>query len=88
MSKRKRGYHLSEIPRGTVGEFSKIEEEIAEARDAVRQNCRVMILMELSDAIGAMDAYLRNHFAGAVTIDDLLRMAVATGRAFDAGERQ
>lgn len=80
------GYHLADIPRGTFGESDKIVEEIAEFQDAVDQGCKVMALVELSDAVGAIQGYLDKHHAG-TTIDDLCMMAAITKRAFTSGQR-
>lgn len=81
------GYHVRDIPRGTVGEASKILEEAAEFGDAIEQGVKVMALIELSDMIGATQAYLDNHFPG-TTIDDLCHMAAVTKRAFTSGQRE
>jgi len=80
------GYHLSEIPRGTVGESSKILEETLELQDAERQGAKIMALVELSDLVGAIELYLRNHHPS-ITVEDLITMAHITRRAFDNGRR-
>jgi hypothetical protein len=51
------GYHIREIKKGIVGEFSKISEEFLEFEDAVEQASVVMALVELSDLIGAIEAF-------------------------------
>jgi hypothetical protein len=56
------GYHLTEIKRGEYGELSKVAEEVLEAIDAQDQANPVMVLIELSDAIGAIEGYLDKHF--------------------------
>lgn len=81
------GYHLKEIPRGVFGEFEKIEEEVAELKDALEQNNRIMALVELSDLLGAIDGFLDKHFSG-FSLDDLLTMSEATKRAFEDGTRE
>ena len=81
------GYHLKEICRGKVGELSKIQEELDEAIDAEDQENQVMILIELSDIIGAVECYLEKKFDGVITIEDLVTMAKATRRAFLSGAR-
>ena len=78
------GYHAVEIPRGTYGEFSKIEEEFLELQDAVNQNNPVMMLCELTDLIGAIEGYARKWN---ITLDDLLRMKASTESAFKDGTR-
>lgn len=82
----KPGYHLSEIPRGVVGESSKILEETLELQDAERQGAKIMALVELSDLVGAIELYLRNRHPH-VTMEDLLTMARITRRAFENGRR-
>jgi len=79
------GYHSKEIERGKFGEFSKIKEEFLEAEDALEQNNPIMLLVELSDLIGAIEGYcLKNHN---ISIDDLLKMKEATKKAFNDGTR-
>ena len=80
------GYHLREIPKGIVGESSKILEEVLELQDAETQHADIMALVELSDLVGAIEHYLEHHHAG-VTLDDLITMAHITRRAFDNGRR-
>ena len=82
------GYHLEEIPRGTYGEISKILEEAEELRDAMEQANKVMVIIELSDLIGAIDGYMEKHYEKKLTIDDLLTMAETTKRAFKSGHRK
>lgn len=80
------GYHISDIPRGVLGELSKIQEELSEAVDADEQSCSVMVLIELSDMVGAVDAYLEKYHP-TISIGDLLKMAEITKRAFKSGAR-
>ena len=75
------GYHLANIPRGQFGELSKIEEELAEIKDAIAQGCKIMELVELSDLYAAIHGYLIVHHPG-FTMEDLKSMAVITDRAF------
>lgn len=84
---RKLGYHVKDIPEGLYGYASKILEEAHELDDAVNQGCKVMQLVELSDIIGAIQAFLENHHPG-TTMDDLIAMAKITRRAFESGERK
>lgn len=81
------GYHLATIQKGELGELSKISEELAELHDAQAQSCKIMELVELSDMIGAVQAYLDRHHPG-YTVDDLKVMAAITKRAFITGARQ
>lgn len=53
----KAGYHIKEIQKGVLGEYSKIIEEFEEYNDALEQNCKIMQLVELSDLIGALEHY-------------------------------
>jgi hypothetical protein len=79
------GYHNKEIERGKFGEFSKIKEEFLEAEDALEQNNPIMLLVELSYLIVAIEGYcLKNHN---ISIDDLLSMKEATKGAFNDGTR-
>jgi len=80
------GYHNREIPRGQFGEFSKIREEFLEAEDALEQENKIMLLVELSDLIGAIEGYCLNNFN--LTIDDLIKMKESTKKAFNDGTRK
>lgn len=82
------GYHLKNICRGEVGQLSKIQEELEEAIDAEDQANMVMVLIELSDIIGAVECYLEDKFDGVITLEDLVTMARATRRAFLSGARK
>lgn len=79
------GYHLTEIPKGEVGEFSKIVEEFEEFKDAHAQNSKVMELVELSDLLGAIEDYLKKNN---MTLKDLKLFSDITKRAFASGERK
>jgi len=79
------GYHKTEIPRGEFGEFSKIREEFLESEDALDQDNKVMLLVELADLIGAIEGYCESKHN--ITLDDLLTMKEATKRAFTDGTR-
>lgn len=80
------GYHLTKIEKGVFGELSKVLEEVNEAIDAENQGVNLMVLMELSDVIAAIDGYLKAH-SPSTTLQDLVAMAEVTRRAFDSGER-
>ena len=80
------GYHLKTIVKGTLGELSKIQEELDELKDAEEQGCKIMQLVELSDLYGAIDHYLGKYFPN-ISIDDLSKMSYITERAFLAGQR-
>lgn len=79
------GYHVADITKGVLGEPSKIEEEFLEFKDAVDQDNPVMAIHELSDLIGAMEAYAKNYN---ITLDDLITMTRTTQRAFKSGDRR
>lgn len=82
----KPGYHLNTIPKGSIGDSSKILEELLELQDAEAQGAKVMALVELSDLIGAVDHYLRKNYP-AITLSDLVIMSAITERAFRNGRR-
>lgn len=79
------GYHIQDIPKGTLGTASKIMEEALEFQDAIDQGCRVMAIQELADLYGAMDAYLLQFN---LTMSDLATMSAVTTRAFQSGRRK
>jgi phosphoribosyl-ATP pyrophosphohydrolase len=78
------GYHSKQIAKGTLGRVSKITEEHEELLDAHAQGNRVLEICELADLVGAIEAYVSTYN---LTIIDLVSMAHATKRAFEAGER-
>lgn len=80
------GYHKREIPKGEVGELTKVYEELLEAFEAEEQGVGLMTLVELSDMLGAVKSFLAQHYPS-VTIDDLLKMTEVTQRAFTSGRR-
>lgn len=82
----KPGYHLVAIPRGELGELSKIREELDELADAMAQGSRIMATVELSDMVGAIQAFMDRHLPG-TTIEDLLTFSEITKRAFQNGRR-
>lgn len=83
----KPGYHLSHIPKGQIGESSKLLEEILELQDAEKQGCRIMALVELSDLYGAMVLYLEKYYSD-ISMEDLRKMSEITQRVFINGHRQ
>lgn len=79
------GYHISKIEKGKLGEFSKIEEEFQEAKDAIAQDNPIMVLLELSDMLGAIEQYcVQKHN---ITLKQVFNMKKATERAFEDGTR-
>ena len=81
------GYHISEIKKGTLGESSKILEEVYELIDAEKQEAKIMCIVELADIIGAIDLYIKHKKLG-ITLDDLRIMSEITKRAFISGHRK
>lgn len=80
------GYHIKQIPKGVLGEISKIKEELIELEDAFEQNAKILQLCELSDIIGAIQAFLQVHHVG-TSLNDLIKMAELTKSAFNDGTR-
>jgi NTP pyrophosphatase (non-canonical NTP hydrolase) len=78
------GYHLKPIPKGVLGEASKIVEECAELQDAVKQGNKVLQICELCDIVGAVEAYASSFN---LTLADIIKMKDATKSAFESGER-
>jgi phosphoribosyl-ATP pyrophosphohydrolase len=82
------GYHRNLIPKGVLGEFSKIEEEFCELKDAVEQNNKILVLCELADMVGAIEMFLQKQTNGSLNLKDVLTMKEATAAAFRQGERR
>lgn len=80
------GYHKSFIPKGILTNISKIQEEYLEFIDANSQNNPVMELIELSDLLGAIEAYTKYHYN--IDLNGLITMTRATQSAFKDGERK
>lgn len=81
------GYHKNKIPKGEYGEFSKIEEEFLEFKDAYEQRNQVLSLVELSDLIGAIGGFLQKYHRS-ISFVDLISMANSTKEAFEDGTRK
>jgi hypothetical protein len=80
------GYHINNIRKGEFGHFSKINEEFEEFVDAYQQGNPVLELVELSDLIGAIEAYTLDHYD--IELRDLIKMKNCTKSAFEEGIRQ
>lgn len=80
------GYHIRKIKKGKFGEWSKVREEFEECEDAIAQDIKVMVLMELSDLMGAIEAYVRQQHN--MSLKDLRKMAKVTSRSFKTGKRK
>lgn len=77
-------YHQNDIKKGVIGEVTKITEEYEEFIDSVNQNCIIMQLIELSDLLGAIEAYTEKYN---ITLHDLIKMKEITKRVFLSGRR-
>lgn len=82
-----KGYHTTFIKKGVFGEVTKIEEEVQELQDAIKQKNKIMALVELSDLVGAIKGYLVKNYPG-FSLEDLNVMAEVTSRAFRDGTRK
>lgn len=82
----KPGYHITEIPKGSIGSSSKLLEEVLELIDAEKQESKIMALIELSDLVGALNLYLEKNTPG-ITLFDLEKFSSITRRAFENGHR-
>lgn len=78
-------YHKREIKKGVIGEFSKIVEEVEELLDAHDQNNNVLMIVELTDLIGAIELFTLNKFN--LSIQDLKDFSDLTKSAFIEGKR-
>ena len=81
----KLGYHLKKIKKGTLGKISKVQEEIEEYKDAIKQKCEIMAIVELADIYGALEAVAKSHN---LSMKDLKKMSKLTKRAFKNGHRK
>jgi hypothetical protein len=80
------GYHKVNIDKGILGEFSKITEEIDELEDARAQDAEVLVICELCDLIGAIEAYAIKRYN--LTLEDLIKMKNMTKESFQEGKRK
>ena len=60
-------------------------EEMEELLDAHDQDAKIMILCELADLYGAIEAYVYNHHN--LTMRDIVQMSNLTKKAFQDGTR-
>lgn len=79
------GYHIREIKKGVLGTSSKIREELDELEDALEQGVKIMVLVEMADLYGALEAMAETL---GITIGDLKDMSNITKRAFSDGSRK
>ena len=80
------GYHKTTIPKGTIGQFSKIEEEFLELKDGVEQGDKILQIVELTDLIGAIDLY--SYYQFGLSLEDLIKFTRKTQQAFKDGSRE
>lgn len=80
----KPGYHLRPIQKGVLGDISKIREELEELEDAAEQGVTIMMMVELSDMYGAIEAYAEKL---GINMNDVAQMSAVTKRAFVNGRR-
>jgi len=66
-------YHEVEIPKGEYGELSKVQEELLEAMDADKRGHDIMLLIELSDLVGAVAGVAEKRFG--FSIEQLVKFA-------------
>lgn len=78
------GYHNRIIFKGKYGEFSKIEEEMDELKNAIEQNNKILTICELSDLIGAIEEFALKQ---GVSLKDLKDFSDLTKSAFKEGKR-
>jgi hypothetical protein len=79
-------YHTKEIKKGTIGEFSKIQEEYEELLDAYNQGDSLLQLNELSDLIGAIGLYSQEKWN--ISLIELVAFSEKTKQAFLSGKRK
>ena len=80
------GYHVRQIEKGVLGDISKIREELNELEDAVEQGVLIMAAVELSDLLGAIEAYAAKYHG--LSLSDIIKMKEVTERAFLSGRRR
>jgi len=80
------GYHTKPIKKGEMGAFSKVEEEIEELLDAAKQGVHSLIICEMSDLIGAIEAFAEKRYN--LSLYDLIKFKDLTKKAFENGTRK
>lgn len=81
------GYHVAQIKKGTLGQLSKVQEELDELVDAEEQGVKILQLCELSDLVGAIKAYVLTKHPN-FELRDFEDMARLTEKAFKDGGRK
>ena len=74
------GFHIAKIEKGVYGEWSKVEEEIEEIIDALSQNIKPMLLIELCDCLGAVKAYYNLTTPESQYSELLFKLSVTTNK--------
>lgn len=73
MTEYKKSYfHVMPVRQGTYGELSKIQEELDEALDAETRGQKLLLMIELSDIIGAVAGVAERH---GYSLDDLIQFS-------------
>jgi len=85
MSNKQPGYHIAEIPKGELGQTSKIQEELDELKDAIAQGSEIMMAIEMADLYGALEAFAEKQ---GYSMNDLRIFSFITKRAFINGKRK
>lgn len=77
------GYHTQFIPKGECGEFSKIEEEFEELKDAWKnRESKVLTICELSDLYGSMEAFANKCLN--ISMDEIVKFSDLTKEAYQS----
>lgn len=79
------GYHKRKITKGKIGEYSKVREEFEELTDAFEQDCKGLIICELTDLVGAIEEYAKKFN---LSLADLKQFSDLTKSAFKEGKRK
>lgn len=78
-------YHKRFIPKGDLGQFSKIQEEFQELSDANFQSCAPLEICEICDLYGAIEEYIKKYN---LTMEDIKKFSDMTKKAFVEGSRK
>lgn len=79
------GYHKNKIPKGKLGDASKIREEYLEWKDANEQGDPILELCELSDLVGAIKHYCIDKHN--ISLMEVIQFNNKTEQAFKDGTR-
>jgi phosphoribosyl-ATP pyrophosphohydrolase len=80
------GYHLRDIPKGVVGEASKVVEEALELLDAEEQGSRIMSLWEMGDVLLSLQTLRETKYQDTPWAE-IEKAAEITRRVFEGGTR-